>query len=201
MDRLCCRISQSVICWWHTVVSFNIILCPLYLLAIRFRSFIRFRFNFFNKTLYFIDSMVSFHQKAHNVLFSISSLLISMSISINSLEAGKWYNFITSSIANITGNIYYNVWYILYFFLETSCTTLIRRQASFQYSWKLGSTARHLHQMRLFKKPCQRCCTALIQFGFTSKQDLMCSTVSWLGRTEKTLSILKVCLQFLKWKL
>jgi hypothetical protein len=35
------------------------------------------------------------------------------------------------------------------------------------------------------------CWTALIQLRFTSKQDLMCSRVCWLERTEKTLSILK----------
>ncbi|KAK2494075.1 hypothetical protein MC885_001904 [Smutsia gigantea] len=30
------------------------------------------------------------------------------------------------------------------------------RQARFQSSWRLGSTASHLHQMRPFRKPCQR---------------------------------------------
>lgn len=81
--------------------------------------------------------------------------------------------------------------HILYLFLEISCTTLMGRQASFQYSWRLGSTASYLHQMRPFRKPCQRCWTALIQLRFTLKQDLMCSTVSWLERTEKTLGILR----------
>lgn len=81
--------------------------------------------------------------------------------------------------------------HIPYFVLEISCTTLMRRQAHFQSSWRLGSTASHLHQMRPFKKPYQRCWTALIQLRFTSKQDSMCSRVSWLERTEKTLSILK----------
>lgn len=81
--------------------------------------------------------------------------------------------------------------HIPYFFLEIYCTTLMRRQASFQYFWRLRSTASHFHQMRPFKKPCQRCWTALIQLRFTSKQDLMCSRMSWLERTEKTLSILK----------
>lgn len=79
-----------------------------------------------------------------------------------------------------------HVSFFFFFFLETSCTTLMRRQASFQSSWRLGSAASLLHPMRPFKKPCQRCCTALIQLRFTSKQDLMCSTVSWMGRTENS---------------
>lgn len=76
------------------------------------------------------------------------------------------------------------------FFPETSCTVLMRRQDSFHCWWRLGNTASHLHQMRLFSKPCQRCWTALIQLRFTSKQDLMCLRVSWLERTEAALRIL-----------
>lgn len=199
------------ICKWHILVSFKVFLCLLYLLAIRFRSFIRFRFNFFSNTtlFYFIDSIVDFHEGhiMSNYLSSLWKTWWPMSISINSLEVEKWWFciFIISSFtANITcfleivitmfdmkrasclGHLH-----IPYFFLEISCTTSMRRQASFQSSWRHGSAASYLPQMRPFKQPCQRCWTALIQLRFTSKQDLMCSRVSWVERTEKALSILK----------
>ena len=153
--------------------------------------------------------MVSFHQETHNVWFShhCGKFWWSMSVSVNSLEVEKWYYtifyyffiyckchhfleiFITMFDVKIALCI--NHLHISYFFLETSCITLMTRQVSFQYSRKLGSTTSPLHRMRPFKKPCQRCCTALIQLRFTSKQDLMCSTVSWMEITEKNLSTFK----------
>lgn len=97
------------ICKWHILVSFKVFLCLLYLLAIRFRSFIRFRFNFFSNTtlFYFIDSIVHFHEGhiMSNYLSSLWKTWWPMSISINSLEVKKWWFciFVSSSYtANIT---------------------------------------------------------------------------------------------------